>query len=265
MPKERSDIVAKIREWLDKQGYPLEMRVASCFRDAGFDVTQAHFYSDPETGTQREIDVVARFPEITGGLKLTFTIECKKSNDKPWLLFTSPTTLEGRNVLFTYSVNSASAREILVEKFMDFQGGEQALLDIPWMRKSGQIGYGITQAFTNSEDATFKASTGALKAAIAQKLACAEDSWSPFVFSFPVIVVDAPLFQCSLQEDGSLTINEIENGELFFPLSIANEPGTCIHVVTTGNLPQFAADAAAVANTLHGHLADDCIAKIKAI
>lgn len=265
MPTKDSNVTTKIREWLENQGYPLEMRVARCFRDAGFHVIQAHLYADPETGTQREIDLVARFPEITGGLKLTFTVECKKSADKPWLLFSSPTTLEGRNVLFSYSVNSESAREILIDKFMDFGTGGQTLLDFPWVRKSGQIGYGITQAFTNGEDATFKASTGALKAAIAQKLETAEDSWSPFVFSFPVIVVDGPLFQCSLQDDGSVAIDQIENGELFFPLSIANEPGTCIHVVTAGSLSQFAADAAAVASTLHKYLEDDCTAKTRAI
>ena len=261
----QTNAITKIREWLDKQGYPLEMRVASTFRNAGFDVTQSHFYTDPETGMQREIDVVARFPEATGGLNLTFTVECKKSPDKPWLLFTSPSTLEGRNRLFTYAVTSDSSLEILIEKGCDFTDGKPTFLDLPWMSKSGQIGYGITQAFTNSEDATYKASTGALKAALAQKRSSESKNWAPFVFSFPVIVIDGLLFQCFLQDDGAVGITETDAGELFFPLSIAGEAGTCIHVVTLHALSDFVANAASVAQALHDHLADDCMAKIKAI
>jgi hypothetical protein len=34
-------------EWLLSEGYPLEMRVAAQWRNGGFGVTQAHYYSDP--------------------------------------------------------------------------------------------------------------------------------------------------------------------------------------------------------------------------
>lgn len=37
----------KIEEWLEKQGYPLETRVARAFRNAGFNVVQSDYYRDP--------------------------------------------------------------------------------------------------------------------------------------------------------------------------------------------------------------------------
>lgn len=60
---EQKDIEKEIRKWLKNQGYPLEMKVASQFRDAGFDVTLSNYYTDPENQANREIDVVAFYPD----------------------------------------------------------------------------------------------------------------------------------------------------------------------------------------------------------
>jgi len=257
------NVISKIREWLAKQGYPLEMRTARIFREQGFDVIQSHYYNDPETGSQREIDVVAVWPEYTGALEISFSIECKTSSGKPWLLFSALETLSGRNVLFSYGVMSSSAREKLADK--GFKPPELEFLALPWMKKEGPVGHGLTQAFTQKEDAAYKASIGVLKAAIAQKLDSDSKSWSPFVFSFPVVVVDDLLFECVLSESDAdeLQITELTDGILYFPISIAGEPGTCINVVTAKHLPQFVADAKNVAHSLHSYLEDDCLAKIR--
>ncbi len=42
----------KVQEWLEKQGYPLEMTVASKLARVDLDVTQSSYYDDPETETQ---------------------------------------------------------------------------------------------------------------------------------------------------------------------------------------------------------------------
>ena len=52
-----SEMIPKVRNWLETQGYTLEMRAASAFRAIGFDVRQSSHYDDPETGKSREIDV----------------------------------------------------------------------------------------------------------------------------------------------------------------------------------------------------------------
>ncbi len=38
MANKEKTLTEKLRDWLDKQGYPLEMRVAQAFQNGGFDV-----------------------------------------------------------------------------------------------------------------------------------------------------------------------------------------------------------------------------------
>jgi hypothetical protein len=81
----------KVREWLETQGYPLEMQVARTFQECGFRVIQGEYYSDPATATLRETDVVASMVAEMAGchLRVSFVAECKsQSADKPWILFT---------------------------------------------------------------------------------------------------------------------------------------------------------------------------------
>src|SRR5688572_29025754 len=57
---EESDLIKGVRGWLDKQGYPLEMRVAAQFEKTDFHVLQSSYYVLP--GQQpRELDVEAWF------------------------------------------------------------------------------------------------------------------------------------------------------------------------------------------------------------
>ena len=80
----------RIHEWLESQGYPLEMQVAREFARNGFRVLQSDYYDDFESGDSREIDVVAHMQTMIGELlvRVEFVIECKASRDKPWVLFT---------------------------------------------------------------------------------------------------------------------------------------------------------------------------------
>src|SRR4051812_46473888 len=81
---------SRVADWLDTQGYPLEMRVARAFRASRFRVIQSEYYSDPETKASREIDVIASVDARNEDFlfRLTFVVECKMSRDKPWVLFT---------------------------------------------------------------------------------------------------------------------------------------------------------------------------------
>lgn len=57
---DESDLIKGVRGWLDKQGYPLEMRVAAQFEKTDFHVLQSSYYVLP--GQQpRELDVEAWF------------------------------------------------------------------------------------------------------------------------------------------------------------------------------------------------------------
>ncbi|MCL4303986.1 MAG: hypothetical protein KJ077_50345 [Anaerolineae bacterium] len=56
---DKKSLETEIIEWLEKQGYPLEMQVASSFKEAGFVVSQSRLYKDPQTSIEREIDIEA--------------------------------------------------------------------------------------------------------------------------------------------------------------------------------------------------------------
>src|SRR3989442_788755 len=88
------DLLAKVREWLTKQGYPLELRVGQAFAAAGWGVSHASFDEDPETHKQREIDLYV-YMQGHGlpAIQFMLAIECKSSPDKPWVAFSAPRKL----------------------------------------------------------------------------------------------------------------------------------------------------------------------------
>jgi hypothetical protein len=87
-----SDLQKKVTEWLDRQGYPLEMYTAKCCRGAGWIAHQSWYYFDEESEQQRETDVFGRTKPIMVTKKkrefeLSFTFECKQSRSRPWVAF----------------------------------------------------------------------------------------------------------------------------------------------------------------------------------
>jgi hypothetical protein len=56
--------IDKVREWLNKSGFPLEMAAAAAFRSVGFDVRQSFTYADPQSvkgrGEELGLDTVLK-------------------------------------------------------------------------------------------------------------------------------------------------------------------------------------------------------------
>src|SRR6056297_2787184 len=156
-----ADLTERVAGWLEEQGYPLEMRTAKVVRDAGLRGVQGAYYPDPESGAQREIDIVAHTGDLTGLLSLSLVIECKASRDKPWVLFTSEQNEQGKNRLFSFAVSTKVGREGLAGMLL-----EDELADSTWFVRPGRTAYGVTQAFTTGVDVPYAAVMNALKAAI---------------------------------------------------------------------------------------------------
>jgi hypothetical protein len=78
----------RIKDWLEKQGQSLEMRVAKSFRENGFVASQFEYYVDQETQTVRQTDVVASVSRSIGNSYVTvkLAIECKYAKSKPWVI-----------------------------------------------------------------------------------------------------------------------------------------------------------------------------------
>lgn len=245
----------KIMEWLEEQGYPLEMRVASAFRDKGFEVRQSQYYADPDDGNFREIDIVATAPDFYGITNVDFVIECKTSK-KPWIIFTADNILEGWNIIIPYCIHTMSARNVLVEKGID------VIKKLPGMKKGGRVAYGMTQAFTTGIDVTYKASTSVIKASIYRKRSLDKND-SRFLFIFPCIVVDCKIFECFFDADGEITIEEITGVDYWFSMEIAGELGTCIRIITLDKLLDYVEEAKSISDALLSILDADAKAKLK--
>src|SRR4051812_9407117 len=111
------DLKSKVSDWLEKEGYPLEMHVAAEFIKAGFQVAQSVFYVDEETKSTREVDLMAfiNYPIGTGWLTFSIVIECKASKSKPWIAFiTNDTTNDAlRLERFLYNQKSEGLIRVL--------------------------------------------------------------------------------------------------------------------------------------------------------
>lgn len=240
-------LIDNVREWLEGQGFSLEMRAAAAFRAAGFEVRQASHYLDPENSKSREIDVVAIDPDYLGVIGIHFAIECKSSK-KPWVLLTSPHTLSGYNRLFAFGVLSEKASDALAEHLPDF------IDTVPWLRKDGPAGYSFRHALSERPDIAFSAAVSVAKACEYLVRPTDQQYAAPLGFAFPVIVVDTPLIACSLEDDGGLRLTEIEQGEFLFFARLPRQFGSCIRVVTARALASFALEAKQAADRLRAAL-----------
>ncbi len=212
------------------------MVVSKEFQNHNFEVRQSHYYEDFQTKEHREIDILATSSDFLGYAEVSFLIECKISK-KPWILFTSDNTISGYNRLFALGITSEKARDVLV------QDKSENLFKSALFKKSGRIAYGATVAFTNGQDTAYKASMSAIKAAVGRKNELSSSS-RVFNVTFPVIVVDCPLFECYLSETNEVIVEEISESYLFYHNHLDKEPATCIKVLQVDCLESFCTEAA---------------------
>lgn len=247
------EFVVKIHDWLNTQGYPLEMLVASAFKESGFSVKQSCFYEDPEKGTSREIDVIATSQDITWSRYVSYIIECKSCRDKPWILFTADNVLEGWNIFFTRAMLTEVARKMMIKAT-----GERDLDDaeFAWLRESPRAGYGLTQAFTSGRDLPYEAILSVSKAAVARKTEMDKSSGGVFDAIFPVIIIEGRLFECFLNCGSKVQVNEIDEGVFFQPRRIGEILVPCIRLMTTKNLQEFSAKLHASAEVILNSISD---------
>lgn len=244
---------AKITGWLNDQGYPLEMRVASMLQQRGYRVVQSEYFSDPESGDSRELDVVA-FKQKTIHqvlFRISLLIECKRSTDKPWILFTSGSTRLADPARVAQRAANRLGRRFLYEacQFPDVQS-------LPLFSVMERPAYGITQALTTGKDVCYSSVTSVSKAALATvaELDDLKESDSKTIrikrrpskicsIVFPVVVVEGRLFEAFLDSTGSMCVEGIESGVLLWRNPMVGMPHTIINIVDATSFDMFAEEA----------------------
>lgn len=227
----------RVKAWIQSQGYPLEMRVANAFLKSGLRVVQADYYTDPDTQTSREIDVIASAQSDYGNyvVRLNVIVECKVSRDKPLILLTSP-----HKRLYPAAQVAQQAANRTGRKLLMRAAKTEKYQQLPLFRFPERQAYGALQAFNSGSDIAYAASMSAAKAAAA--LVSRSETQGELTFAeivIPSVVVDGRMFDCHLDSIGKVLIEEVEEGLLIWRNPVVGMPHTMIRFITLPFLDRF--------------------------
>ena len=170
----------KVKEWVLKTGYPLELEVIDELKSHGWEVMASTNYFDEDEGKWRELDVkayrkiefgkVKYAPEWSYALDLTLIIQCKKSEKFAWILFPA----EGKEDLWVRYIDflkvartqSLAARDPSSIRWHRILGvcrsilmeppllNEKAARQIKWLGEIAPFGFKDFKSFAKKEIAT---------------------------------------------------------------------------------------------------------------
>lgn len=252
----------EIIKWLNKSGYPLELFLASELKRRKYLCGKSELFIDIETGKNREIDVtgyhygILDFEGFHSARRLI--IECKKS-EKPLLNLCANDEAKPR---FYYHAFYGDPEEIenpdayAYSEYENDKSDEKKSL-IGGFSKDIPLGYSLVPAFGKSDQDIYSGIMGLIKASTYYRRLFAEfknevcndlslhlQDRNSFEMHFAALVVDAPLYDVYLKQDGTIDISISEWSMLktqlpwnFNPHN--SEEGYCIHVVTKKAFPMF--------------------------
>ena len=210
MNEDASDLEVRLHQWLDKEGYPLEFQTASAFKTAGFGVVQG-WYVDGEAGTRkREVDLLATARVPGNLLGVDVVVECKWSDDKPWVVFSNENA-KVPTLPIDLAMGNGVARACLSAAA---NLGTLSKLDV--FAASKRSVFGGRQAFAKGNDLFYDAimSTVAKARAVGDQFRPAEHENLKSILTraivvLPVIVVKGKLFETTYDVDsGKMTTQE---------------------------------------------------------
>jgi hypothetical protein len=191
-------LLENVGEWLEAEGYPLEFRAANVLRKHGFHSLQGVYVQEGEDGPKREIDVLALMTRRVGEagfLRVAMIVECKWSGNKPWVVFTSPTTRLAPAACVSQTISS-----VLGESIIWMMAGDEQLHGLQIFSTPEHGGFGGRQAFSKGSDLFYsgvQAAIGNCKAyADGYDLQHEEGAVPrPGVLAFPVVLIEGELIR----------------------------------------------------------------------
>lgn len=236
----------RVHEWLEKSGYPLEMEVAAVLYAEGFSITPSYIYTDDDSGKNREIDILATKSDKVGFSHVGFIIECK-STPNPWVVFKSKDASSYANTLVGLNLHTETANSA-IERLRSKPS------NVKWrLQRRDDFGYGLRETSSGQNDSAYSICTSLIKAS---------RSWlssprvaSPRVaFAFPILVVDSPVFECSLNDDHKIILNEVRESMFVFSPQISGHSSCLIRIVNKSLLKQFSTYSSGLAADVHEEL-----------
>jgi hypothetical protein len=235
-------LLKEVESWFEKTGLPLELATAAAFTKAGFTVEHSSVYADPRSEKSRELDVIAHTRDSMGMIQIYGVVECKSSKN-PWIVLVDR-RLEAGVTYASLGVISENVKDMLSAEMLF------ARHDLGWRLKSLLSGgYSLRQAFCKDNDPAYAAAMSATNAATAL-LTKTQYATPRLCFAFPMIVVDAPIFECHLDDEGALQFRQVVATEFLFTAYVPERTAAMIRIVSAEALPQFSGMFFRLADTI---------------
>lgn len=227
------EVEAKLKNWISKGGFPLEMRVADAFSDKGFTVSQSVYYRDPDSNKFRESDVVAFTYKYINGLwfTITFVIECKLIAEKPWVILVNDRNTASPEadlpLYMTSNFRNAYDEIKASHKF------KSPLL----FKNSRKFGYSVVTAFnTNGADRSFEALQSVTKACEHFVSSISKSDRRVESIYYPIIIVDGSLFTARRTREDSIEIESVTKHELLISRSFHEFGNSYVQIFDASDL-----------------------------
>jgi hypothetical protein len=234
------DIENKIVDWLNKNGYPLEMNVAKTFSQEGFHVDQSDYFYDEETSNYRELDIIASIERETDNVcyEVRFLIECKYSAEHPWVVFKNK-----KNEGDSYTLMVMPGDE-LGRKMAFYYSWHKEIRKLPVLCNHKSIGYAAVETLKNTDkkDNCYSALMSLSKALYfhSEKPKFTHRAGRKMSQIFvPIVVIKGKLFEAYLNEKDEVEIRNVTRSSVSWNNPICGNQSSLIHIVTQDSLVKF--------------------------
>ncbi len=210
------DLTKKIKEGIQKSGFPLELEMGSLLKKHGWSYSIGELYQDFETGKVREIDITAG--KLINGIYINLFIECKKSDDKQIVLYAPNEEIKLRTFLspvlkfFPYIRNP---KGFFVDVFVldSFKRLRPFKKSIPYSNSliitKGSVVTSDNVSYLSSINGLVKKSIHQLTNSLAIKQKCR----SVYLYLF---IFDGKIFQLATSKVEKFDLKEIKYGILMY-------------------------------------------------
>ncbi|MEX1187521.1 MAG: hypothetical protein WEA80_13120 [Gemmatimonadaceae bacterium] len=249
----------KVRAWLAKEGYPLELEIGRQLRDAGVnDIEHGHLYRDQRSGKWREVDILGTQFTLTGkpgeptqppSFTLRFVVECKYSH-RPWLVLASESSQVERQFPSGYllgAVGSAIVRRAEMPNVGRYTTSGSGVT-LKAFGLGAMRGHGVVQALGAKKagpNMAYRAVRSVVAAAgaeaartdaslLAQVALPGEPRVKQVFLHLPVVVVQGSIFELSLNREGRESLREVEEAGLLAPGPHGKASPTLVRIVRPG-------------------------------
>lgn len=213
------ELQRKLAAWVEISGRALELRTARTFRSspAVQFARQSVMYEDGPTKQQREGDVVAVYRWLAGDLavSLEVAVECKAGREHPWVAFYDDVERHRPHPDYWFISGANMDGPAATELAQAWQ--EQTALSTRRIATHAVSAFGKDGKNFVHDAARQAMSFARARAASAGRYVDDPKDSRPAVAVAPVVVTQAPLFDCELTPDGEVILQAVDRFDLMLP------------------------------------------------